>query len=164
MYSWISFELNLFLLEMVECMKRVAGMDVELSVEERNLLSVAYKNVIGARRASWRIISSIEQKEEGKTGDDPKVEMIRTYRIQVSCIICPYLWNVLTLCITLCCLMLMCTITCYRLRMNYVISATISLKSWTNTSFPLQPLGNPESSTTKCKSLVYKHIVTKKGN
>lgn len=69
--------------EMVECMKRVAGMDVELSVEERNLLSVAYKNVIGARRASWRIISSIEQKEEGKS-EDPKVEMIKTYRCQVE--------------------------------------------------------------------------------
>lgn len=57
--------------EMVESMKKVATMDVELTVEERNLLSVAYKNVIGARRASWRIISSIEQKEEGKAGGDP---------------------------------------------------------------------------------------------
>ena len=47
-------------------MKAVASLDVELTVEERNLLSAAYKNVIGARRASWRIISSIEQKEESK--------------------------------------------------------------------------------------------------
>lgn len=54
---------------MVEAMKKVASMDVELTVEERNLLSVAYKNVIGARRASWRIISSIEQKEENKVRD-----------------------------------------------------------------------------------------------
>lgn len=54
------------LTEMVEAMKKVASLDVELTVEERNLLSVAYKNVIGARRASWRIISSIEQKEENK--------------------------------------------------------------------------------------------------
>jgi len=69
--------------EMVEAMKAVAGMDVELTVEERNLLSVAYKNVIGARRASWRIISSIEQKEEGKGGDE-KVDMIKTYRIAVE--------------------------------------------------------------------------------
>jgi 14-3-3 protein epsilon len=64
-------------------MKRVAAMDVELTVEERNLLSVAYKNVIGARRASWRIISSIEQKEESKGGDN-KVELIRQYRATVS--------------------------------------------------------------------------------
>ena len=67
---------------MVEAMKKVASLDVELTVEERNLLSVAYKNVIGARRASWRIISSIEQKEENK-GAEEKLEMIRTYRSQV---------------------------------------------------------------------------------
>ena len=34
----------------------------ELTVDERNLLSVGYKNVIGARRASWRILNSIEDK------------------------------------------------------------------------------------------------------
>lgn len=67
---------------MVEAMKLVASLDVELTVEERNLLSVAYKNVIGARRASWRIISNIEQKEENK-GADEKLEMIRMYRSQV---------------------------------------------------------------------------------
>lgn len=69
--------------EMVEAMKKVASMDVELTVEERNLLSVAYKNVIGARRASWRIISSIEQKEENK-GVEEKLEMIKNYRSQVE--------------------------------------------------------------------------------
>ncbi|GLJ43912.1 hypothetical protein SUGI_0915460 [Cryptomeria japonica] len=36
---------------------------VELTVEKKNLVSVGYKNVIGFQRASWRIISSIEQKE-----------------------------------------------------------------------------------------------------
>ena len=44
----------------------VTKFDAELSVEERNLLSVAYKNSIGSRRTAWRAISSIEQKEESK--------------------------------------------------------------------------------------------------
>ena len=69
--------------EMVTKMGDVAKLDVELTVEERNLLSVAYKNVIGARRASWRIISSIEQKEENK-GKAKQVEMIKEYRGQVE--------------------------------------------------------------------------------
>ena len=67
-------------------MKTVASLDVELTVEERNLLSVAYKNVIGARRASWRIISSIEQKEENKAAED-KLKMIKAYRSQVQTIL-----------------------------------------------------------------------------
>uniref|UniRef100_A0A8C6U7G0 14-3-3 protein epsilon n=1 Tax=Neogobius melanostomus TaxID=47308 RepID=A0A8C6U7G0_9GOBI len=69
--------------EMVESMKNVAGLKVELTVEERNLLSVAYKNVIGARRASWRIISSIEQREEGKAAE-LRMKMIKEYRHQVE--------------------------------------------------------------------------------
>ena len=71
---------------MVTAMKTVASLDVELTVEERNLLSVAYKNVIGARRASWRIISSIEQKEENKAAED-KLKMIKAYRSQVQTIL-----------------------------------------------------------------------------
>ena len=74
---------------MVEAMKKVAAMDCELTIEERNLLSVAYKNVIGARRASWRIISSLEQRAESdknREGDkdrmDPK--LIKDYREKVS--------------------------------------------------------------------------------
>ncbi|ESO06115.1 hypothetical protein HELRODRAFT_64550 [Helobdella robusta] len=69
--------------EMVQNMKKVAAMNVELSVEERNLLSVAYKNVIGARRASWRIVSSIEQKEESK-GSSAKVDLIKQYRLTIE--------------------------------------------------------------------------------
>jgi len=68
---------------MVDFMKKVARLGVELSVEERNLLSVAYKNVIGAQRSAWRIISSIEQKEENK-GDASKLELTKQYRIAVS--------------------------------------------------------------------------------
>uniref|UniRef100_A0A2I2ZCQ9 14-3-3 domain-containing protein n=1 Tax=Gorilla gorilla gorilla TaxID=9595 RepID=A0A2I2ZCQ9_GORGO len=69
--------------EQYNSMKKVAGMDVELIVEEINFPSVAYKNVIGARRASWRIISSIEQKEENKEGED-KLKMIWEYQVMVK--------------------------------------------------------------------------------
>jgi 14-3-3 protein epsilon len=64
-------------------MKEVAKLGVELTVEERNLLSVSYKNVIGARRASWRIISSIEQKESAR-GNDAQVAKIKEYRQKVE--------------------------------------------------------------------------------
>jgi len=69
--------------EMVESMKRVAKMDQELTVEERNLLSVAYKNLIGARRASWRIITNIESKEENKS-ENNRMALIKKYRSQVE--------------------------------------------------------------------------------
>lgn len=62
-------------------MKKVASLDVELTVEERNLLSVAYKNVIGARRASWRIISSLEQKDDKC---EEKQAINKEYRVQVG--------------------------------------------------------------------------------
>jgi len=69
--------------EMVDAMKKLAKLNVELTVEERNLLSVGYKNVVGARRASWRILSSIEQKEEGK-GNEQNVRRIKEYRQKVE--------------------------------------------------------------------------------
>ncbi len=64
---------------MVNHMKAVARQPQELTVEERNLLSVAYKNVIGSRRASWRVISSIEQK-----GDNEKLPLIQSYKKKIE--------------------------------------------------------------------------------
>merc|ERR1712048_500728 len=51
-------------------MEEVGKIDQELSVEERNLLSVAYKNAVGSRRAAWRIITSVEQKETSKNNTE----------------------------------------------------------------------------------------------
>ena len=62
-------------------MKDVTEKKPILSVEERNLLSVAYKNVVGSRRSSWRVLSSIEQK---KTDDLAKQELVRNYRKKVE--------------------------------------------------------------------------------
>ncbi|KAI5711834.1 hypothetical protein M8J75_003443 [Diaphorina citri] len=67
--------------DMAAAMKAVTETGVELSNEERNLLSVAYKNVVGARRSSWRVISSIEQKTEGS---ERKQQMAREYREKVE--------------------------------------------------------------------------------
>eukprot|EP00930_Biecheleria_cincta_P071506 TRINITY_DN58_c0_g1_i8.p1 TRINITY_DN58_c0_g1~~TRINITY_DN58_c0_g1_i8.p1 ORF type:complete len:239 (-),score=63.65 TRINITY_DN58_c0_g1_i8:10-726(-) len=56
--------------EMAEHMKNVGNEGSALSVEERNLLSVAYKNAVGSRRAAWRIITSVQQKEASKGNSD----------------------------------------------------------------------------------------------
>ena len=65
-------------------MKQVARLsDKDLTVEERNLLSVAYKNVIGSRRASLRIVGSIEQKEKEKN-DTHHASMVTEYQTKVE--------------------------------------------------------------------------------
>jgi len=69
--------------EMAEYMKLVAETREELSVEERNLLSVAYKNAVGSRRASWRIVSSVEQKETSKNNAE-NAALASSYRTKVE--------------------------------------------------------------------------------
>lgn len=67
--------------DMANAMKAVTEDGNELSNEERNLLSVAYKNVVGARRSSWRVISSIEQKTES---NEKKRQLAREYREKIE--------------------------------------------------------------------------------
>ncbi|KAH3762075.1 14-3-3 protein [Pelomyxa schiedti] len=70
--------------EMVKYMKIVAETAAELNPEERNLFSAAYKNVVGARRASWRIVSSVEQKEETRGNNPDNLRRIKEYREKVE--------------------------------------------------------------------------------
>merc|ERR1712050_621554 len=69
--------------EMKDHMEEVGKGPEELSVEERNLLSVAYKNTVGSRRAAWRIISSVEQKEKSK-GNETQAGYAKDYRVKVE--------------------------------------------------------------------------------
>merc|ERR1712007_343482 len=64
-------------------MEKVGKLPDELSVEERNLLSVSYKNAVGSRRAAWRIITSVEQKEKSK-GNEEQAKYAKEYCTKVE--------------------------------------------------------------------------------
>ena len=70
-------------IEMAESLQRVGEQPLELSVEERNLLSVAYGSTAGSRRAAWRIITSVEQKKKFK-GKEQQASHAREYAAQVE--------------------------------------------------------------------------------
>merc|ERR1712007_372704 len=52
----------------------------DLNEEERNLLSVAYKNSVGSRRSAWRALSSIEE----RAGDSDKTKYVGDYKKKVE--------------------------------------------------------------------------------
>ena len=52
--------------DMIKYMRNVAQYNQELSNDERNLLSVAYKNYVKTRRDAWRTIQAIQNKEDLK--------------------------------------------------------------------------------------------------
>ena len=63
-------------IEMTESPQRVGEQPLELSVEEWNLLLVANGSTAGCRCAAWRIITSVEQKENLEADDakhSPKI-------------------------------------------------------------------------------------------
>lgn len=51
----------------------------ELTLDERNILSVAFKNIVGTRRAAWRVLSSIQKKEQNK-GYTENVSKVKQYK------------------------------------------------------------------------------------
>ena len=66
----------------VQSMSEVTQLGTELAPDERNLLSVAYKNVVGSWRSSWRVISSLEQKRTEEEEDLRK--LTRAYRCEIE--------------------------------------------------------------------------------
>ncbi|KAK4473996.1 hypothetical protein MN116_003313 [Schistosoma mekongi] len=67
--------------DMAATMKAYTESSAELGSEERNLLSVAYKNVVGARRSAWRVISAIENKQDDNT---KKKQLAKEYRCKIE--------------------------------------------------------------------------------
>ncbi|KAJ4177273.1 hypothetical protein NW767_015180 [Fusarium falciforme] len=68
--------------DMVPLLKEVIQRGGELSVDERNLLTTAFNNVFDTRRASWRIIFSVEKNEY--KGSEKHLATIRGYRIKIE--------------------------------------------------------------------------------
>ena len=70
--------------EMVDYTKQFAKMSKqELTLDERNILSVAFKNIVGTRRAAWRVLSSIQKKENNK-GNTDNVTKVKTYKAAIE--------------------------------------------------------------------------------
>ena len=67
---------------MLDAMNKVVAANSDLTVEERNLLSVAFKNTIGSRRTAWRALSSIEKKEEQKGSKN--IGLLRGYKNKIE--------------------------------------------------------------------------------
>ena len=80
--------------DMLEFMKSVVKLGGDLSEEERNLLSVAYKNSVGSRRSAWRALSSIEERQ---TGDQEKSKLIADYRQKVEKELDKFCYDILAL-------------------------------------------------------------------
>ncbi|KIJ70018.1 hypothetical protein HYDPIDRAFT_35459 [Hydnomerulius pinastri MD-312] len=57
-----------------------------LTIEERNLLSVAYKNITNSLRSSWRIIDSLEKLESSRPTGQSKhqAQLIRRQRTRIE--------------------------------------------------------------------------------
>lgn len=69
--------------DMVTYMTQLTTQNSKLTDEQRNLLSVAFKNVVGARRSAWRITSSMEERQKEK-GDNKAAELAGKYKEEIE--------------------------------------------------------------------------------
>jgi 14-3-3 protein epsilon len=69
--------------EMVSLMKRVVDLNPVLSTDERNLLSVAYKNIVTIHRSGLRILSAVGDHDDG-TATPWRIAQIAGIRERIS--------------------------------------------------------------------------------
>jgi len=63
--------------EMISHMKEVIANNSSLSTEERNLLSIAYKNAVILRRNSWRTVNTALEKAEPSSKEHGVIEELK---------------------------------------------------------------------------------------
>ena len=74
-FYWPLFYLSPPIKYLSQRWSKIRSLCRHLTVEEQNLFSVAYRNIISARRALWRVVLSIEQREQSK-GNKAQISMI----------------------------------------------------------------------------------------
>ena len=67
--------------DLAKLMKELVATVKELKHDERNFLSLTYKNIVGAKRASWRVVSSIEI---GMDANQRRKQLTKDYRIKIE--------------------------------------------------------------------------------
>ena len=68
--------------DMVKFINKFVELDPSLTNEERNILSAGYKNVISNKRASWRLLNSMEKKEEKK--NSPQLTYLKEVKTNIE--------------------------------------------------------------------------------
>ena len=68
--------------DMVKSIHKFVELDPKLTKDERNILSAGYKNIISDKRASWRLLNSMEKKEEKK--NSPQTANIRLVKNNIE--------------------------------------------------------------------------------
>ncbi len=66
--------------DMVSAINKFIEMNPKLSKEEKNILSAGYKNILSDKRASWRLLNSMEKKEtKKKSAQVPHIKEIKKH-------------------------------------------------------------------------------------
>ncbi|CAK7329262.1 unnamed protein product [Dovyalis caffra] len=82
--------------DVVDSMKKAAKLDPNFTAEERDLLSIGCKNMIAEKRKSWRVLSSMEQKDEEK-GNGANVKRMAESRRKLESEITNFCNDIVTL-------------------------------------------------------------------